>query len=320
VRIGLFTDGLAHLDRRAALAWCAERGICHVELGVGTWSPRPHLDLARLLAERSDRHALRGELAEHGIHLAAINAAGNPLHADPAQRQAAQDALRGAVELAAKLHVDRVVTMSGCPAGRDGAGRTGVFGVWSLSCDDESLWEWQLTEVVGPFWADLSGWAAREAPHVRICLELHPGVTVFGVEGFRRLQAFVGDNVAVNLDPSHFWWQGVDPVAVIEELGPAIGFAHGKDTTIHPERVRLHGVLDVRYPVRADTAAWHFSAVGRGHDEEAWRTLLAALQRAGHDGVVSIEHEDPELPGEESIEASLGALRAALPAEAGVQV
>jgi sugar phosphate isomerase/epimerase len=317
VRIGVFTDGLSHLDRQAALAWCAERGIHDVEMGVGTWSPRPHLDLASLLRDPAARDALLGELAEHDVRLAAVNAAGNPLHPDPARRREAQDALRGAIELAALLHVDRVVTMSGCPGGRDGAGGTGIFGVWSICSDDEGLWEWQLREQVGPFWAELSRWAADIAPQVRICLELHPGVTVFGVEGFRRLQAFVGDNVGVNLDPSHFWWQGVDPVAVIEALGPAIGFAHGKDTTIHADRVRLHGVLDARYPVDAATAAWHFSAVGRGHGSATWRALLDALRRAGHDGVVSIEHEDPTLDGEQGIELSLAGLRAALEVPVG---
>ncbi len=48
-------------------------------MGVGTWSPRPHLDLARLLAEPAERDRLQGELREHGQRLACVNAAGNPL-------------------------------------------------------------------------------------------------------------------------------------------------------------------------------------------------------------------------------------------------
>jgi sugar phosphate isomerase/epimerase len=79
VRVGLFTDGLAHLERREALSWCAERGIEDLEMGVGTWSPRPHLDLPRLLAEPAERDRLQGELREHGQRLACVNAAGNPL-------------------------------------------------------------------------------------------------------------------------------------------------------------------------------------------------------------------------------------------------
>ncbi len=312
MRVGLFTDGLAHLPRREVLEWCAERGIEDLELGVGTWSPRPHLDLPRLLAEPAERDLLAGELRAHGQQLACINAAGNPLHPEPAARAEAQAALRGAIELAALLGVETVVTMSGCPGGRGAGGSTGVFAVSWLCCDDESLWEWQFREHVAPYWRELSTWAARAAPGVRICLELHPGVTVFGAESFARLRAEVGPNVGINLDPSHFWWQGVDPIAIIEQHGEAIGFAHGKDTRLYPERIRLHGLLDARYPIDPDTAAWHFTAVGGGRSPSEWGELLSALRRSGYDGVVSIEHEDPTLTPEASIEASALALREAL--------
>lgn len=314
MRIGLFTDGLAHLDRRAAFAWCAERGIRDVELGVGAWSSCPHLDVDTVLSDWSAREELVHDLDEHGLRLAAINAAGNPLHPDLRQRRRAGDALRGAIELSVLLGVDRVITMSGCPGARLGSG-VGIFGIWSLSCDDEGLYDWQLDERVGPYWAEVSKWTARVAPELTICLELHPGVTVFGVDGYQRLRRFTGPNIAVNLDPSHFFWQGIDPVAVIGELGDAVRFAHGKDTTIHQDRVRLHGLLDPRYPVDANTAAWHFSAVGRGHGLDTWTAFVAALRAAGYDGVISVEHEDPSLPPEQCIEESSGTLRAAIAAE-----
>ena len=312
MKVGLFTDGLAHLERREALQWCAARGIEDLEMGVGTWSPRPHLDLARLLAEPAERDRLQGELREHGQRLACVNAAGNPLAPAPAARAEAQAALRGAIELAALLGVDTVVTMSGCPGGRGTSDSTGVFAVSWLCCDDEPLWEWQFREHVVPFWRELSAWAETAAPELRICLELHPGLTIFGADSFARLRAEVGPNIGINLDPSHFWWQGVDPLAIIEAHGDAIGFAHGKDTLLHPERIRLNGLLDARYPIDPDTASWHFAAVGGGRPLEEWWDLLAALRGSGYDGVVSIEHEDPTLSPEDSIEASAVALREAL--------
>jgi sugar phosphate isomerase/epimerase len=281
-------------------------------MGVGTWSPRPHLELASLLAEPAARDRLTGELREHGSRLSCVNAAGNPLHVSPGPRKEAQDALRGAIELAALLGVDTVVTMSGCPGGRSDTGDTGVFAVSWICADDEPLWEWQFRERVVPYWRELSTWAASAAPGVRICLELHPGLTVFGNESFRRLRDEVGDNVGINLDPSHFWWQGVDPLTVIEQHGDAIGFAHGKDTLLHPDRIRTHGLLDARYPIDPETAAWHFVAVGDGRPQSEWKTLLGALRASGYDGVVSIEHEDPRMTPEASIEASASALRQAL--------
>ena len=64
--------------------------------------------------------------------------------------------MRGAIELAHALGVDRVVTMSGCPGSRDG-GQTPVFAPWALTPDDESLWEWQLEQRLAPFWRELCG-------------------------------------------------------------------------------------------------------------------------------------------------------------------
>ena len=225
MRVGLFTDGLAHLSRRDAFAWCVEHGITDVEMSVGTWGARTHLDLDRLLADAAEREVLARDLGEFGLTFSAVNAAGNPLHPDPTAREEAQSALRGAIELARVLGIDRVVTMAGCPGGRAG-GPIGVFGLWSTSNDDERLWSWQMEAEVGPYWRTLSDRAAATAPDVRICLELHPGVSVYSVETYAALRTYAAANVWVNLDPSHFWWQGADPVLVIDDLPGVIGWAH----------------------------------------------------------------------------------------------
>jgi sugar phosphate isomerase/epimerase len=317
VRIGLFTDGLKHRSRRDALRWAADHGITDVEMSVGTWGARSHLDLDRLVADEAARDELRRDLDETGIRFSAVNAASNPLHPDPAARATAQHAVKGAVELAALLGIDRVVTMAGSPGGRTGGG-IGVFGLWSTSNDDEPIWAWQMESEVGPYWRGMSRWMETAAPDVRVCLELHPGVSVWTLETYKALRTYAGANIGVNLDPSHFWWQGADPIRVIDalaaEVGPVIGWCHGKDTTLYPERIALHGVLDHRFPVDASVVPWHFSAIGDGHDAATWTRLIAALQRAGHDSVVSIEHEDPSLEPEECIRRSVATLQTALAA------
>lgn len=312
MRIGVYSDSLPKLDRRQLLAWCAERGIEDVELGVGAWGPwpRPHLDLATI-GERGERERLRGELREFGVRLAAVNAAGNILHPDKAKREDAQRRLEAAIDLAKALKVDRVVTMSGCPAGPSG-GSIGVFPCWATSSDDEKLFYWQMENEVGPFWREMSKRLAREAPALRICLELHPGVTVFSSKGFEALAAHVGSNIGLNMDPSHFWWQGIDPVEVVKTLGDRIFYAHGKDTLLYPERIRRDGVLHFAPPNDPERAPWHFAPVGEGHDDQTWAALFNALKQAGYDGVVSIEHEDPRYDGEEGTERSLKGLRRVL--------
>src|SRR5436305_1240124 len=90
-------------------------------------------------------------------------------------------------------------------------------------------------------WASVPGGrrrAAEIAPDVRICLELHAGLAAYNPASFLQLAEVTGRNVGVNLDPSHFWWQGIDPLAVVEALGDRIGFAHAKDTTVYSDRVR----------------------------------------------------------------------------------
>jgi sugar phosphate isomerase/epimerase len=94
-------------------------------------------------------------------------------------------------------------------------------------------------------------------------------------------------------------------------VGPAIGFAHGKDTLVHPDRVARNGLLDLGFPVDPETASWHFSAVGTGHDDDTWAALVAALRAAGYDGVISVEHEDPRMGAEDGIDMSLATLRRA---------
>jgi sugar phosphate isomerase/epimerase len=175
----------------------------------------------------------------------------------------------------------------------------------------EGLWPEQFELAIAPFWQELSRWAMDAAPDVLICLELHPGTSIYNAESFARLREVTGDNVAVNLDPSHFWWQGIDPISTIERLGPAVGFVHGKDTRLYPDRIALHGVLDFRWPSEPETMPWHFCAVGHGRPVSEWAALLRALVDHGYHGSISIEHEDPNLSPEAGIEASISGLRAA---------
>jgi len=312
MRIGVYSDSLPHLDRRALFAWCAARGIVDIELGVGAWGPwpRPHLDIATI-GERRERDRLAGELREFGIRMSAVNAAGNLLHPDPAKRKDAQNRFRAAVDLAVAFDVKRVITMSGCPAGA-GGGALSIFPSWATSADDEKIFAWQMEHEVIPFWRTTSDWLAKEAPEVMVCFELHPGVTIFSTAGFQALAPHVRRNIGINLDPSHFWWQGIDPVTVVEALGDRIGHMHGKDTLLYPDRIRKHGVLHFAPPADPTQAPWHFVSVGEGHDDATWARLLRAARAAGYDGVISIEHEDPRYGGEEGTTRSMAGLNRAL--------
>ena len=255
------------------------RGARHRRLFDGP-AHRPE----RLLSSAEARARLARDVDEADLALVALNASGNPLHPDPNVGAAHRQALRRAVSLAAELGVQRVVAMSGCP-GRPGTegGSWPVFAGGGLP-DMEGLWATQFERTIAPFWHEFSAWAANVAPGVLICLELHPGTSIYNAASFECLREVTQDNVAVNLDPSHFWWQGIDPVATIERLDGAIGFVHGKDTLLHPDRIAVHGVLEFRWPSAPETMPWHFCAVGRGRPVSEWAALLRALADHGYHG------------------------------------
>ncbi len=309
MRIGLFTDALERLTFTEALDWCTQRGLAAIELGVGGYSTAPHARPA-LHTSTAERDRLSGLLAERGLDLSALNASGNPLHPDRTIGDRHDTDLRRALQLAHALGVPRVVAMSGCPGG-PGGGTWPIFAGGAWLPDMEGLWRWQW-ERIAAYWGELSRFADAEAPGVVVCLELHPGTSIYNPESYRLLRQVTGDNVRVNLDPSHFWWQGIDPALAVEELGHAVAFMHGKDTLLHSDRIARHGVLDFRWPGGAETMPWHFAAVGSGRPAEEWSRLLRAVNEAGYDDVVSIEHEDPNLEPEAGIEASLRGLREAL--------
>ncbi len=284
MRIGLFTDAFAERPLGEVLGWLAEElpTVRELEVGTGGYSAAAHCDRAALLASASAREEWLGALAERGLRLAALNASGNPLEVPEHER-----ALRETITLAALLGVDVVVCMSG---GRpDLAG-----GAWFPGLEEAVERYWQARVL--PAWRELSALAHAERESLRLCLELEPGSAAYTVSTAARL-CEACPNVRVNLDPSHCFWQGVDPLAAVRALGDRIGFAHAKDTVLDEGRVAVDGLLD--------RTAWRYATVGHGHGEGWWRAFAEELRRAGYDGVVSIEWEDALVaPAESVLEAA----------------
>jgi len=290
MRLGLFTDALADRPLGDALAWLGAElpDVRDVELGTGGYSPAPHCDRRALLADAAARAAWLAEIEGHGFRLAALNVSGNPLG------DAEHDvALHETIELARLLGVERVVCMSGGDPRLAGA-------AWFPGVEDEVERHW--TEHVLPYWDTV----VERAEGIRLCLELEPGNAAFNVTTFERL-AELGPAIALNLDPSHFFWQGIDPLAVVPRLGDRIAFAHGKDTVVDIDRVALDGVLD-------RDGAWRYATVGHGHDLAWWRSFVEALAGVGYDGVVSVEVEDALVPPERAARESAELLTQALEA------
>ena len=150
---------------------------------------------------------------------------------------------------------------------------------------------------------------------MQAAIEPHPGFAVYNPETMLRLRAATGPEVGANLDPSHLFWQGIDPVAAIRELGEAIHHVHAKDTYIDRQNVAVNGVLDTKSYRRLRERSWFFRTIGFGQGEHVWREIISALRLAGYDGTVSIEHEDALLSTDEGLEKAVALLLALRPAQ-----
>lgn len=307
MKIGLFTDGLAHLSLSAALAKCAALGVQTVEIGTGNFSPAPHCDLDGLLSSASARREFLAAVASHGLTLAALNCSGNPIHPNPDIAGKAAEVTRKTLQLAGLLGVQTIVCMTGCP-GTPGGDRYPNWVVASWPEDFLELLDWQWRERVVPFWSEMAGFAQSNGVR-RLCFELHPGMCAYNVTSFQRLRDAVGPIVHANLDPSHFFFQGMDPVAVIRALGHAIGYVHAKDARVDPQNLAVQGSLDLQPGKPVRDLVWAYRTLGYGHGVQFWADFVSALRSVGYDGVLSIEHEDPLMDAEEAVGRAVDLLK-----------
>ncbi|HSP09373.1 MAG TPA: sugar phosphate isomerase/epimerase [Candidatus Dormibacteraeota bacterium] len=311
LRIGVVTEAFADRPLVAVMDWLVREAplVTDLEVGAGGYAPTAHCDMPRLLEDAGARHAWLAEISARGLRLGALNVWGNPLHPDAAVARKHDADLRDAIRLAALLGIDRVVALAGCPAGAPGD-RAPHFagGGWLPYLEDvyESQWE----SRVEPYWSAVAAFAQREHPDLLVCLELHPGTVVYNVETFGRIAA-LGQGIAANVDPSHFFWMGMDPLAVVEAIGARSGHCHGKDVVFSGRHLALNGLLDHRWPRPPDQMPWNFAVVGRGKDASWWRKFVAAIGSSTRVHTIAIEHEDPFVPPEAGVCEAASVLRPA---------
>jgi sugar phosphate isomerase/epimerase len=303
MKIGLNTDSLGGLSLDALLDVAAELELDAIEIPTGAWSPAPHADLDRLLASADARRELLAHVSDHGLAISALTCNGNQL--DPLSGPAHATVVRDTIALAPKLGVDRVVLMSGLPAGPGDRWANWITVAWPPETAEVLRWQWE--EVVIPYWRSLADHAAAHGV-TKLCIEMHGQQVVYNVPTLLRLREAIGPVVGANYDPSHLMWMGADPIAAIDALGDAIYHVHAKDTRLESS-VAVRSRLETLSPEYANQRSWNYVTLGHGHDADFWREFCAALARAGYDDVLSIEHEDQTMDPVEAVTESVDLLR-----------
>lgn len=307
LELGIYTDSLKHLDFEAALDVAADIGATGIEIATGGQSSAPHLRIEELLGDASKRSEFATAFERRGLRLAALNCSAWPLH--PIFGDAHVALIRSTFRLAAELGVRKIVSMSGCPG--DGPGGSTVNFAWyPWPADAVAMLERQWAIAI-ELWQDLAE-EARKAGVERIAFELHPLHLVYNVPTLQRMRDAVGPLIGANIDPSHLFWQQMDPVAVIRALGPAVYHVHLKDTQLLPDQVAIAGVLDQRPFDDPANRAWVFRTAGSVHGPAFWSAFVAALRDVGYDDVLAIENEDAGLTPEAAVEEAARFMRSIL--------
>ncbi len=289
-----------------ALDYCAKLGLDAIELPVGCYPGDPW-KLSGIHRNKVRLKELKARIADRGLTVQGIAVHGNPVHPNKRIATAHAKAHREAVLLAAELNTV-VINFSGCPGGAPGD-KTPNWVTCPWPEDYARIAEYQWNEVIIPFWAKENDFAAKHG--VRIAFEAHPGFVVHSPEDIVRLRKAAGRQLGANLDPSHFFWQGIDPVEAARYLGQhnCIFHVHAKDCQINPVNASIAGVLDIKSYGELKKRSWVFRTVGYGHGDDFWKPFISMLRVYGYDGVISIEHEDSLMSLNEGFEKAVEYLK-----------
>ncbi len=307
MKLGVFTTLLSNLSFEEALKYFKSLGIEMVEIGCGGYPGNAHADPDTLLNNPAELEAFKALLKKYDVEISALSCHGNPVHPNKEIAADYDATIRKTILLAEKLGLHQINTFSGCPGDWEGA----KYPNW-VTCpwpnDFGEILDWQWNEVLIPYWKNLVAFA-KEHGVDKIALELHPGFCVYNTESLLRLREAVGPEIGANLDPSHLIWQGMEPVAVIRELGDAIFHFHAKDTKLDKYNIAKNGVLDTKPYADEIHRSWIFRSIGYGNSESYWKDIISNLRMVGYDYAISIEHEDSLMSQNEGLSAAVKLLQ-----------
>ncbi len=310
IPIGVFDPVYDKLSLDEMLETMKSLGLEAVEIGTGNYPNNPHCPIDELLEDKAKAKAWKKKSDAKGIPVGTMSFHCNPVHPDAAHANKDAETFKKTVCLAEILDVKVIVGFSGTPGGTPQDTQPNWI-TYRWPPEYGQMLDWQWKEKLIPYWKEAAKFA-RSHGVKRLAFEMHPNFCVYNPRTLMTLREAVGEEIGANCDLSHLFWQGCDPVEVIHFLGKhnAIFHAHMKDTVLFPDNVAKYGVLNFgSEKEELPEASATFRAVGYGHSASLWKSVVKSYMDVGYEGILSIENEDPILPGPLGVERAAWVLK-----------
>ena len=307
MKLGVLTVPLSNMSVEEMLKYLHGLGVEAVEIGCGGYTNDAHSKPEELLADKAKLKAYKELFPKYDMIISALSVHGNGVSPDKAFAKLSNEKFENACRLANELELDTVITFSGCPGGSP-KDETPNWVTCPWPDDFLKVLDYQWNDVLIPYWQKEVE-LAKKYGVTKIAFEMHPGFCVYNPETMMRIRKEVGPILGANFDPSHLFWQGIDPVYAIRYLGDAIYFFHAKDTRIDEINTKTNGVLDTKHYADEIHRSWIFRSVGYGHDYQTWKDIMSNLRLVGYDGPISIEHEDSVMSMGEGLQKAIAFLK-----------
>jgi sugar phosphate isomerase/epimerase len=309
MRIGIFSVLYQSFSFSDALDRIKAAGATAVEIGAGGYPGSHHCPADELLESEDKRSEYLETVHSRDMIISAFSCHYEPLHPDKSLAEESDEIFKKSVRLASLLGVPVVNVLSSLPGGSpDDKTPNWVTCPWPPHFLEIIDYQWNQVGI--PYWKGAAKYAADHG--VKIGVEMHPGMLIYNVETMLRMREAAGPALGCNFDPSHLFWNGVDPIAAIRALGDAIVHVHGKDSYVDNLNVMVNGCNDHKPYDRIPLRAWTFRTIGYGHDMKVWKDIVSALRMTGYDHVISIEHEDGMMSFDEGIAKGIAVLKEAV--------
>ncbi len=306
MKLGVMANCFGDKSWEDAVKAAKAAGLEAIEPGTGGFVGKAHCDPEVLLKDDSAAGKFIDVYKSQGIEISALSAHGNPLHPDKNVSDEHKNDLINTVKLAEKIGVKVVNCFAGCPgAGEDAKYPNWITCPWPTYFGESVNWQWKNRVI--PFWKEMAKRAKDSG--VRFGFEMHPGDVIYNPEALLKLRDAAGEEISCNFDPSHLFWQGIDPLVAIKMMGKIIVHVHAKDSKVDEGVVKWRGVNDWKHYGDMANRAWTFRTCGYGHDKLWWNSFVSNLRLTGYDGVISIEHEDPLMSANEGLNKAVQFLK-----------